>query len=665
MRPAPFVLALAFGCFCPQPARAALTASEQAQIKGFVAGAQVGNAARVRALVARPDLSSDESAASLTDAVAPLPWSDARAAFFRDMLFGGASAAARPAIVVASTRAMLARADAVFARFPTLDDHADALAELSRIYGFLVGEIANAGHPQGWAHDPQAGIPASSYADCAKALSDHIQRNPRVLKADAALTPSAERVRAEVQLALYDMMEDSPTRRVDAAGRLGLAGARRGFLTDLGVLVLDDGRADDTRVLKVRGLLDRLPAARAGVEAIYFGQGRPTFRSRGPVVGVEVPLETTQTQAAYAPQSDEVEPGPLDLPLFVLGYELAKVAAHSALDNRGDLRLQADQDAVAASPQASPPGASAMSTEQRLAGTMAQLITDAPRTLDLAFVRFLAGKAQTAALVSDAMGALAAFAPGGTPASGLVLPLGRPKGAGGDTEPLPATNVRLAPSGAVVAFVLDGRKWEIHRDNAGAVDAVRRDGAAITLAMLPSARLPVSSGTSWSGGGLVFARLVGSPRAGVAPGPRIRVVSGDARGVEAIATPAPGDDVSVDCDLRVVGEGGLIVRAVSVKEGFQGASVVLLPGAPVRASLRISEGVGTEREIAPAADIGPGPTYHVRVTVRGSAIEALVGSAKLTGTLPATLAHGDVALRVRRGASLDAGAFSVRAARAR
>ena len=43
------------------------------------------------------------------EAVAPLPFTDARAAFVRELLFGGASEAARPALAPVVVRALLAR----------------------------------------------------------------------------------------------------------------------------------------------------------------------------------------------------------------------------------------------------------------------------------------------------------------------------------------------------------------------------------------------------------------------------------------------------------------------------------------------------------------------------------------------------------------------------
>jgi len=648
-----------------RPAKAALTSSEEAQIKGFVASAQADNAARVRALVARPDLSADEAADSLSQALTPVAWTEPRAAFFHEMLFGGSSAAARPALVSATVRAVLARADAVLAKNAAdLDQRPEAVSELLRLYGFLGTEIANAGRPQGNARDASTGIPPSTYDDCAKALVEHVQRNPRWLRVDAPLSVVATRVRAALELVLYEMTNDTPTRRVDAADRLGLTGARRAFLIEAGVLVLDAGKADDARVQKARALVDRLPSARVGVEAIYFGESAAwiaaSLHPRGQVLGVLVPLEVTQAAAPLHGQhwEEEVEPGPLDLPLFMLAYELSLATVPRALDNRGDLRVIAEHDARQADGQ--PSSRSSMTTDQRLAGLMAQVLTDAPRTLDLAFGRWLRGQPETAALLSDAMGILAAFAPPGPPPRGLVLPLAQPK-PDGELEPLPATNVHLFPNGAVSGFTLAGHRMELTRDSSGVVVLVRTNGTKVSLAGLPTARVPLSEGNAWSGEGVVFARFLGSPRASVGLGPRVRLMSSGTDALDAIATPSPADDFAADLDLTVRGEAGVMLRAATTRGAFQGVSVVIdaSPGATPRASLRARTGASPETEIAKAVDLTGGPTYHVHVAIHGDKIDATVGDAKLTGTLPPGLAHGDLALRVAQGAALEANAWRV------
>src|SRR5258708_4849454 len=89
-------------------ASATLTTSEREQVKQAVASAQAGNAGRVRAFVARPDLTAEESAQVMAESLAPLAFTDTRAAFLREVVFGGASAASRPVLAVAAVRGALA-----------------------------------------------------------------------------------------------------------------------------------------------------------------------------------------------------------------------------------------------------------------------------------------------------------------------------------------------------------------------------------------------------------------------------------------------------------------------------------------------------------------------------------------------------------------------------
>jgi len=193
---------------------------------------------------------------------------------------------------------------------------------------------------------------------------------------------------------------------------------------------------------------------------------------------------------------------------------------------------------------------------------------------------------------------------------------------------------------------------------------VRADGTRVSLALLPTARVPLSEGNAWAGEGVVFARLLGSPRASVGLGPRVRLMNGGSDELDAIATPAPGDDCSVDVDLAARGEAGLILRAASARGGFQGASVVLTTplGASPKASLRLRAGAGPETELAPSMAVEGGSPFHLHVVVKGDTIDASVGTgnAKLTGKLPAILAHGDIALRVGKDAALEATGWRVR-----
>jgi hypothetical protein len=648
----------------PVRARAALTASELEQVRQLVLSAQVAGAGRARSLVARPDLSVDEGTAALSAGMAEAAFTPQRAAFVRELLFGPASSASRPIVAQVATRALLARANAILSkRAGDLESHPEAVAELSRVYAFLGAAVANAGAPLGLARDASAAIPDSAREACASAVADHVARNPSWLRGDASLSPLTEKPRAQLQLVLVDLMSAEPTRRVDAADRLGLKGARRAVLVELGLLFLDTGRADDAHVAQARALLERLRAAGPAAEGIFFGEGQPGLVSRGQVLGVRDQLEGGSVDAASI-WGDDVEPGPLDPGLFAVARDLARFGASRALDNRPGLRVGAMRDLanVQGDARKLPGSPLDASVEEALTSAVALLLADAPRALDLAAARASAGDVTSMAIVTDAMGMLAAMGAGtvtGTdPGQGLTLALGVPK-AGGGTAVLPATRVRLAPTGSVVAFTLDAHGWAVPRDDAGALAHVHRDGVPVTIAMLPTARVPVSAGRSWSDSGLVFARLQGSPRAGVA-GTRLRIVGAGAKGLDAIVTPAPADDAVVEADVTVRGgPGGVIARATTTADAYKAVGVVLTPGSPPRATLVISDGTGSESIDAGPIDLPPAVSYHVRLAVKGETAEARVGVATLKATLPPGLAHGDVGARAAQGASVDVGQWMV------
>ena len=661
-------------------AHAALTVSEQAQIKSFVAEARPQSALRVRAMVARPDLTADESAAALRDAVAPVAFTDARAVYLREMLFGPASAPSRPMLSIAVTRAVLARADEVLTRTGDLEAPASAasLAELSRIYAFLDAEIANAGRAAGASsaagatREASSGITTTSYEECAMAIAAHVARHPRALRGDAAIGAALVPVRAQLQLALLDMMNDTPTRKVDAAGRLGLAGPRRALLTELGLLLIDGGQADAARIDRVRAVLSRLPGARADVEALYTvrsGDAKPALKARGAIVTLKSPLDGARAAAEAASlfgDGDEVEGAPIDASSAELARELATLAVKRALDARPELRAEADRDwkAAGGDPKTVLGVPDGGSLEATLAAAAELLVLDAPRAIDLAMVRALAGRPESAALLADALGALAAYAPATSTPSGIAVPLGRARkdGAEGGSETVLATVLKLTPAGSVTSFTFQGHTWTIERPG-GAAPNVKRDGAQLTLAMLPGARVPVSEGAVWSSSGLVFAKMQGSPRAGIAPGPRVRLVGVGARGYDAIATAAPGDDVLVEGDVTPTGPVALAIRAIAGKDAWKGVLLVLAPGAagaPPRASIRAVDEAGKETELAAPVDLPAATPLHVKIAVKGPKLDASVGGVALKATVPAAFAHGDVALGARKGATLDVAGWSVR-----
>ena len=592
-------------------ARASLTTSEAEEIRGYVA--VEGHADRVRALVARPDLSADESAGAMTSALSGAAIDERRIAYLEDVVRNAPSTATRPVLAVATVRALLARADAIYAQHPAdLDRAAGALGEIGRAYGFVAAEVSGL----------DTAMNDGARADIGKALVDHIGRNAPVLKLDAKEPLPVAKLRAQVAISVYDAMPDGATRRVDAADKLGLTGPRRTAMVELGILVLDASGSDE-RIADVRAALDRLPGAKVGTEAVFVGDEQATFRSRAPVVSAGDAVGPLGE--AMSPWGGEADPPAVSARTWSLAHGLGVAALARALDKRPGLRVQVDQDG----------GAPAV------ANVAAMLAVDPGRTIDVAAARLLAGKRETAAWLADALGALAVFAPAAGAHDGLVVPLGTAS----------ATRVVLEPTGAVSAFKLGTHTWRIDRDGSGA-SAIKRDGAPVTLSTLATARVAATDGASWSGAGLVFARLAGSPKVAIASGPRVRLVGSTV--ADSIITPAPGDDLTLDADLHLDGApAGIIVRARPVGTTFQAISVLLLPGDPIHSAVLLAEGSGADTAVAPVDALPAAAMVHVHLVLKGLTLTGTVGTAPVSVTLPAELAHGDIGLRAYPGGTLE------------
>jgi hypothetical protein len=461
--------------FASAPADAALTSSEKGLIREYFVSAQSDNAQKVRSLIARTDLTAEESGAALSEAIAPIVFTEPRGVFLRELAFGSASTSARPVVVVAIVKSLIARAESIYQRFVGgLDHEPAAMSELIAIYGWLDGAIANAGKPTSTEHDPTAGIPSATYDECSKILRDHIDQNARWLKGDGSVPAPFGRVRAQAQVALIDMLADGLTRRVEAADRLGLKGARRTILTDYGVLLADPGKIDDAGAERVRQLLIRLPGARADLGLISVGEGPgPVLQARGQVVNV------AHTTEPY-PFPGESAPAGYDPLTSSIAHDLAVVVAMRALDNRwNQLRLQADRDTSSLSGGAGRVlgRPRAPSVEAIVGAAIHSLIIDAPKTLDVAVARAVDGRPESIALVSDSLGVLAAPVEGDTdPKSnaGGKFELGKPNGW------TTLSSLRLAPNGTVVGFKLDGHAWAIDRASPSyVVLSVRKDGQTV------------------------------------------------------------------------------------------------------------------------------------------------------------------------------------------
>jgi len=112
-------------------------------------------------------------------------------------------------------------------------------------------------------------------------------------------------------------------------------------------------------------------------------------------------------------------------------------------------------------------------------------------------------------------------------------------------------------------------------------------------------------------------------------------------------------------DLSVSGApGGIAIRAVNGRDAVRGALLVVTPGG--RAALITSDDTGGESLLAAPIEPAPPMPVHVKITVKGLKIEALVGTTTLGTTLPATLTKGEVGLVAKRGASVDLAGFSLK-----
>jgi hypothetical protein len=611
---------------CSASASASLTTSESEQIRGYVASAD--HADRVRALVARPDLTPDESAAAMASALGGIALDDRHAAYLGEVVRGAPTPATRPVLALAIVRGLLARVDALYAAHPAdLDRATAALVEIGLAYDFAATQVSA----------PDTSMTDASRADVGRALSDHVARNASLLRLDAAVGPAVARLRAQVALTMLDSLPDGPTRKIDAADKLGVSGARRAVLVDLGLLLLDRGGSDD-RITQVRAVIERLPQAREGAVALFIGDAPTALRARGRVI--TVPDATGPLGEASSPWGGEADPPQVPALTMSVARGLADAAVARAVDRRPGLGVQVNQDGGA-------PG---------VAAVVAMLVVDGLRTVDVACARLIAGRRETAAWLADAMGVLAVAAPASAePHQGLTLPLG----------PGSATHVELDPTGAVTAFRLDGHLWRLVREGSGAVSAVKRDGAPVALSMLSTARVAATDGSSWKGAGLTFARLAGSPRVAIAAGPRVRVV-GTSVG-DAVIAPAPGDDLTLDADLHLDGgPAGIVFHALAGSATFTGVSLLIVPGSPAHAVLLAADGSGNEPAATSVVEVPSAPVLHVKAVIKGKQLTASVGPATapvtLAFTLPDSMLHGDVGLRAYPGVTLEVSGWQLSAA---
>jgi hypothetical protein len=454
-----FAMAVVSALSAGAPSRASLTPSETEQVRRGVTTAT--DLDRVRALVARPDLSDEEAASAMSASLTTTPLDAAHVSFLHELVFGDAAISSRPVLVVATLRGVLARADAVLAQHGLdLDRAPAALSELQRAYVF-VEQVAAA--------NEATNLTASARSQCARALNDHIARNAGVLSPQAAVGVRVAPVRAQAAIALLDLTADGATHRLDAADALGLTGARRASLIERGTLVLDAG-GPDAKIASLRVLLDRLPALRDGVEAILVGADPQALSARdGAVLGLAG--DPGGAVGATLLWGGDVRSPPGDGWTTAVARGLAMAAVTRAVARKPELGAQVERDGGVTG----------------VAALTAMLVIDGPLGVEVAAARLLTGHRESAACLADAIGALAVFAPPPRPSDGIAVKVGPAKVVGPATTQL--THLALDATGAANAFRLEGHTWLVERDANGAVVGFRRDGVRVTAAMLTAARV--------------------------------------------------------------------------------------------------------------------------------------------------------------------------------
>lgn len=656
-------------------ASAALTDSEKAQIQGFVRAGEVKNAARIRALVARPDLSASEAAEPLASGFGSVVFDEKREQLTREILLGPGSVASRNALTAPIVTALLARASAAMAAMPTLEtgpeaQKADRLAaEQVRIHRFVTQVIANAGRPAIDGHDVAAGIRDDALKACIEAYRVYFERHARGLVGG----PSLVAVRAQASLAVIDLSRGLLGRH-EVSALLGLTGPRKLAFERHGVLIEDGGTASDERLAEVARFLDIAPRAASGL-SLWLVNKAP---ARGLVAReAHASARVTLGKTAGAPTTrvlwaDDVEPSRPDRELDEVAFSAAYFSTRAAFKEHPELlkvaeRLAEQSARVGASALLSNdlpasflpfPGASAgamrLSPELYAVYALRLLMLDAPRAMELALARTIAGRSEPMAAFVLAASVLAA-----TGGSADEVAVGRTE-ANGNVVADKLTNVKVN-RGLVSAFELDGRKVELGVDADGQIEKVQVDGAAPRLSKLARVRLVPATGESWSVGSERWEKLGGAPQGlAVDDGRFVLGAAAASDGFDAVATGESRSDQTVHANIVIKKRGGgLLVRGQSGQKSYDAVALLISAEPTPKATLILVDGNAKATELAPGVELpAAGPEGYLAVlSVRGKKVSASVDGKKLEATLERGVGTGRTGVMVMAAGLVEVDGF--------
>ncbi|HEX7668325.1 MAG TPA: hypothetical protein VF395_02020, partial [Polyangiaceae bacterium] len=510
------VAVLALGAVLPSgAAHAALTASEKAVARTFVRKAVLDTAPRVRALVARPDLTPDEVAEPLRAAYAEAPFDAAHRRFTEALLFGPGSAASRSTLVPAIVEGLLARAATKMGDVPIepgahVGPHERAsVEELLALHGFVDSKIANAGAPPPDGHDSSQAIRDDALRTVVELYKKHLVAHERWMKAPGVVSSELGRVRAQASLALVDLARGVVGRH-ELSDALGLGGARRGAFERSGLLVETSGAAADARVAEMVRLLESVPHATDGLSLWLLSKvSSAGLVARGRIVRAGVVL-TDALRPLPRLWPEEVTPSFPDAAIAAVAANVAEVAALHAFASNPALRdraRRAAEHAAAAGPSgylapsvprmplegAAGAPAAPPTGERVIAGAAQLLLLDGPRALDLAAIRAGEGRPEPLEQLALALTALSGDAPE------LALNRTRPDGS---LEPVPFTKVKRT-GGLVSEVVVAGKRYTVLSGQDGVFE-LGVDGAAPKLTALASFQERTLAGNAWTANGLDY-----------------------------------------------------------------------------------------------------------------------------------------------------------------
>ena len=253
------------------PARAALTESEKGQVRSYLESGELGTVARLRALIARPDLSEHEATAVLTAALRPRAFDDEVTAYLEALLFGPASQPSRSRLMSSVVRALLSRADAIFIQQPGDPMRGEARAgdELDPIHEFVAGLLAT--RARATEAKGVAGLQPDARRSIAEAYAEHIERHRTWLGLGGRVQGATLLLRARVALVLKSASEGVVDRN-DTAEVLGLGQAARGLFQRTGALFDDGGLGPEVRRQEVVSMLENVPGSLRDIDLVVVSK---------------------------------------------------------------------------------------------------------------------------------------------------------------------------------------------------------------------------------------------------------------------------------------------------------------------------------------------------------------------------------------------------------